>query len=237
MKHRSLIFAAIFGALGLVACDEGDIQEQQNQFQNSRKVALLTTHISGRDSWPSQYNVVLASFAENSNYAISQSTLPEDIGTDLFQMTMDLADENISTVELCITNRLRQRVATFLEQPLSNIQGDTLRLSAETVNLGMFQTIQDMVFTPTCARCHGLGNTPAAGLNLSEGKSYESLVNHVSSKEERGMRVVAGDAASSLLHKVINGDPSGVSFNHSNMIKESSTLALIDHWISAGANP
>ena len=216
MKHRSLIFAAIFGALGLVACDEGDIQEQQNQFQNSRKVALLTTHISGRDSWPSQY-----------------------IGTDLFQMTMDLADENISTVELCITNRLRQRVATFLEQPLSNIQGDTLRLSAETVNLGMFQTIQDMVFTPTCARCHGLGNTPAAGLNLSEGKSYESLVNHVSSKEERGImgNRVAGDAASSLLHKVINGDPSGVSFNHSNMIKESSTLALIDHWISAGANP
>ena len=152
-------------------------------------------------------------------------------------MTMDLADENISTVELCITNRLRQRVATFLEQPLSNIQGDTLRLSAETVNLGMFQTIQDMVFTPTCARCHGLGNTPAAGLNLSEGKSYESLVNHVSSKEERGMRVVAGDAASSLLHKVINGDQSGVSFNHSNMIKESSTLALIDHWINTGANP
>ena len=102
----------------------------------------------------------------------------------------------------------------------------------------MFQSIQDLVFTGTCARCHGLGNSPAGGLTLAAGESYAALVGQESSHPERGVRVVPGNAPVSLLHKVIHGNPdAGVSFDHSNMIKESRSITLIDNWINAGANP
>ncbi|MBQ7683426.1 MAG: hypothetical protein IJT48_02960 [Bacteroidaceae bacterium] len=237
MKNRSLIFAAIFGALGLIACDEGDIQEQNPEAQTSGKVAQLTAHISGLDSWSSQYGVVLAGFAEGSDYAVVQKRLTE-AGDGNVETTMNLTSDDVATIELCVTNRLRQRVVTFASAPISQMLGDTLRLDAGDVNAGMFQSIQDLVFTTTCARCHGLGNSPAANLSLAEGQSYAALVSHDASRPERGVRVVPGDAEASLLHKVIHGDSAaGVSFDHSNMIKESTTITLIDSWINAGAKP
>jgi len=237
MKNRSLIFAAIFGALGLAACDEGDIQEQVTDVQTSGKVAQLTAHISGLSTWSSQYSVVLAAFAEGNDYAVSQKLLPEGADGDV-TATLNLTSDDVSTVELCVTNRLRQRVVSFASAPISQLQGDTLLLAAGDLNLSMFQSIQDLVFTGTCARCHGLGNSPAGGLTLAAGESYAALVGQESSHPERGVRVVPGNAPVSLLHKVIHGNPdAGVSFDHSNMIKESRSITLIDNWINAGANP
>lgn len=237
MKLRSLIFAALFTAVALASCDEGDIREQTTEVVTSGKVALLNVRISGLGSWSPQYNVVLAAFAQDSEYAAVQKPLPEGAEGDV-QTTLKITGADVSTIELCVTNRLRQRVVTFASVAVDPLQGDTIRLDAASVDAGMYRTIQHQVFTPTCARCHGLGNAPAAGLTLAEGQSYAALVNRESAKPGRGLRVVPGNATESLLHKVIHGDPgSGVGFDHSNMIKDSKTTTLIDHWINAGAKP
>ncbi len=236
MKSRCLIFAAIFAMLGFVGCDEGDIQEAATETKTSGKVARLTAAVSGIDSWSSQYSVVLAAFAEGSDYAVVQKRLTEGDNGNV-ETTLNITSDDVATIELCVTNRLRQRIVSFASVPVSQLQGDSLHLAPGRVDVSMFQTIQDMVFTTTCARCHGLGNTPAAGLTLAQGQSYAALVNHEASKQERGVRVVPGDTEASLLHKVIHGDPAAaVSFDHSNMIKEPTTIALIDNWINAGAN-
>ena len=235
MKSRCLIFAAIFAMLGLVGCDEGDIQEAATETKTSGKVARLTAAVSGIDSWSSQYSVVLAAFAEGSDYAVVQKRLTEGDNGNV-ETTLNITSDDVATIELCVTNRLRQRIVSFASVPVSQLQGDSLHLAPGRVAVSMFQTIQDMVFTTTCARCHGLGNAPAAGLTLAQGQSYAALVNHEASKPERGVRVVPGDTEASLLHKVIHGDPAAVSFDHSNMIKEPTTFALIDNWINAGAN-
>lgn len=235
MKSRCLIFAAIFAMLGLVGCDEGDIQEAATETKTSGKVARLTAAVSGIDSWSSQYSVVLAAFAEGSDYAVVQKRLTEGDNGNV-ETTLNITSDDVATIELCVTNRLRQRIVSFASVPVSQLQGDSLHLAAGRVDVSMFQTIQDMVFTTTCARCHGLGNAPAAGLTLAQEQSYAALVNHEASKQERGVRVVPGDTEASLLHKVIHGDPAAVSFDHSNMIKEPTTIALIDNWINAGAN-
>ena len=235
MKSRCLIFAAIFAMLGLVGCDEGDIQEAATETKTSGKVARLTAAVSGIDSWSAQYSVVLAAFAEGSDYAVVQKRLTEGDNGNV-ETTLNITSDDVATIELCVTNRLRQRIVSFASVPVSQLQGDSLHLAPGRVDVSMFQTIQDMVFTTTCARCHGLGNTPAAGLTLAQGQSYAALVNHEASKQERGVRVVPGDTEASLLHKVIHGAPAAVSFDHSNMIKEPTTIALIDNWINAGAN-
>lgn len=237
IRKNSLIFAALLCTFTLTSCDEGDIVAKDEGVQTAGKTACLNATLSGTDSWSSQYNIVLAGFAEGSSNAVVQKPLQATDGTPV-HTTLSLSDNDISTIELCVTNRLRQRIVTFASVPASQLQGDTVFLNVGNVDIGMFKTIQDLVFTGTCARCHGLGLTPAAGLTLIEGQSYDQLVNHPARLPENGLRVVPGSVDESLLHKVINGDPSaGVRYDHANMIKEGTTLTLIDNWIKAGARP
>ena len=219
----------------LSACDEGDILDKDESVQTEGKVASLTATLDGIETWSSQYSIVLAGFAEGSTNATVQKKLQATDG-EPFATTLTLTEGEISTVELCVTNRLRERVVSFVSVPLSQLSGDTHFIDAGRVDVGMYKTIQDLVFTGTCARCHGLGASPAGTLSLVEGQSYSQLVNHSARLPENGLRVVPGDADESLLHKVIHVDPeAGVSFDHANMIKEQTTITLIDNWINAGA--
>ena len=228
MKQIRSIFAAILAVASLSACDEGDIREADDIVTASGKTAVLTASISGAGSWGSQYSLVLAAFAEGSGNAVIQKQVALDSPTEL-----KLTSDDIATVELCITNRLRERIVSFASVAVSTVAGDTVRLDAGEVDADMFGCLQSMLFTPTCARCHGLGTTPAAGLTLVEGQSYAQLVGHPSSNPDRAVRVVPGDAAGSLLHKVLHGDDdAGVHFDNKNMVKESNTLTLIDNWIN-----
>ena len=235
IRKNSRIFAALLVAMCFAACDEGDIIESDEGTQTAGKVAQLTASVTGIDSWSSQYSLVLAGFAEGSSTAVVQKRLQVADG-EAFATTLDLTRDDISTLELCITNRLRERIVSFYSLPVSQTTGDTIRLQAGRIDVGMFKAIQDLVFTGTCARCHGLGASPAGTLTLVEGQSYSQLVGHEARLPENGLRVVPGDASQSLLHKVIHGDPdAGVRFDHANMIKEQTTITLIDNWINAGA--
>ena len=242
MSEIRTIFAAFLAVACLCSCDEGDITTSDSVVQASGKTAIVTANISGVESWGQQYSIVLAAFTENSDNALLQKQVATAGGTTAtgaqgsptaIETSMKLTSDDIATIELCVTNRLRQRIATFASISLSQTSGDTIRLDASDVDADMFGTIQRMVFTPTCARCHGLGTTAAAGLTLAESQSYEQLVGHASSNPERGIRVVPGDAEGSLLHKVLHGSADAkVHFDHNNMVKESSTLTMIDNWIN-----
>jgi len=236
MKKNSLIFAALFGVLALTACDEGDIIEDNSGSLTSGKTAVLTANLTGVDTWGSQYSIVLAGFAEGSANAVVQKRLI-DIVDGHVETTLSITADNLQTIELCATNRLRERVATFASVDVSSGTGDTIRLDAGSLDIGQFATLQRLVFTGTCARCHGLGEHSAGDLSLVEGQSYAQLVDHPARLAENGIRVVPGSTDKSLLHHVVHGDAAGIKFDHSNMIKELTTINLLDNWISGGALP
>lgn len=236
MKKNSLIFAALFAAIGFTACDEGDIIDDDETVRTAGKTVILTADLTGIATWGSQYSIVLAGFAEGSNYAVTQKRIAA-VADGHVETTLDITADSLSTIELCATNRLRERVATFAVISMEASHGDTLRLDAGALDIGQFATLQQLVFTGTCARCHGLGATPAGELTLVEGKSYEQLVDHPARQPENGMRVLPGSASESLLHHVVNGTAPNIRFDHSNMIKEQATLTLIDNWINGGAQP
>jgi hypothetical protein len=66
--------------------------------------------------------------------------------------------------------------------------------------------LQDEILTPTCAAegCHG-SFLPERDLDLSEGRSYESLVN-VASQESSYTLVVPGEPDQSLLYLVLENE-------------------------------
>lgn len=66
-----------------------------------------------------------------------------------------------------------------------------------------FSQIQNEIFTPQCASCHG-GSFPSAGLNLETGKAYANLVN-VPSTTAAQKRVAPYNSSESYLVWVLDG--------------------------------
>ena len=216
--------------LALSACDDGDVMETINVESSGRTVKIAAS-VSGIENWPSGYNVVVAGFGD-SKYA--------DISKNIFTATADTLVLNgigndVKTIEICAINRLRERIATFYENDISNNNEAVIILDAGAVQADMFSGIQKTLFNPTCSACHGGGKSAAAGLYLTEGKSYDALVNVASSKATDGsVRVVPGDAANSFMYKVVTGTDGVLSFDHSNMITEEKYIKLIENWITKG---
>ena len=116
---------------------------------------------------------------------------------------------------------------------------ETVKMDIGTLNISMFNTIQQNFFNTTCANCHGASNRAAAGLFLTEGKSYQALVD-VNSKKVEGRKLVeTNNAANSVLHMVLNQqEVAGISMAHRDLVSEKNEqtiLPLIDSWINNGA--
>ena len=86
---------------------------------------------------------------------------------------------------------------------------------------------------------HGASNRAAAGLYLTEGKSYEALVDVDSKKVEGKKLVETNNANNSVLHMVLNQQTvEGISMDHRDLVSEKNEmtiLPLIDSWINNGA--
>ena len=94
--------------------------------------------------------------------------------------------------------------------------------------------IQSLVFSPTCVVCHGDADAEA-GLNLEEGKSFDSLVN-VSSTQVALNLVEPNDAENSyLIHKLEDrADIEGDRMPPDDPLS-SEDIDVIKQWINEGA--
>ena len=218
MKKNYGIFVLLSVAMGLTACDDGSIPRKEHTATHTGFAAKLTGHITGADSWPEYYQLVLAGFGD-SEYATTQVLVSPDANSNV-SLTLPNIGSNV----------------TYQSLDVASISGDTLYMDAGQVDAHMYAAIQENIFDKTCAQCHGGSTSPAAGLYLTADKSHASLVNQPSTQVEDGIRVIPGNAEESILHKVINpGNVLGLGFSHENMITSSTDLRLIDEWINAGA--
>ena len=104
--------------------------------------------------------------------------------------------------------------------------------------LATFTRVQNQVFSTSCAfsGCHG-GSSPAQGLNLSAGQSYNMIVNVASAQQPSQDRIEPNDSESSYLYLKIVGDP---SISGSRMPRGGAPLSqelmdLVRDWIDRGA--
>ena len=231
----------LFLSLCLVSCDSGDIEEGGYSVHDKGKVVKLTARVSGVGSWASGYSVALAGFAKDDKYATMQRALPVSTadGADV-TLTLNNITEEISTVEFAVTNNLRKRIITLGRIAMADYenQQDTIRMDLGTIDLTLFGTLQQGLFNVACIQCHGGNGRSAAGLNLTEGHAMENLVDVPSTRREGMMRVVSGDAPSSLLHQILSeGGEDILGYNHTEVVssqfKENAEEVrdLLDEWI------
>jgi len=237
-KH---IFATLFGlsALTMASCDDGRIYPETATTAEGKAVVMEGV-INGLDSWTSNYRVSIAGFEDaNDEYAsVSKVITASDIKDGRAVVELSGLKSGITLVRLCILDRLRRHIVTFSEVDVSNAT-ETVKMDVGTVNISMFNAIQQNYFNTTCANCHGASNRAAAGLYLTEGKSYDALVDADSKKVEGKKLVEPNNASNSVLHMVLNQQSvEGISMDHRDLVSEKNELTilpLIDSWINNGA--
>ncbi len=113
-----------------------------------------------------------------------------------------------------------------LEPTLSSIQREVFNVTDSTGRLA-------------CIQCHtDNGRTPAANLNLLEGRSYAQLVGRGSSQKAGAILVIPGDPANSYLIHKIDGQSDIVGARMprgSGPFLTEGQVSIIRRWIELGA--
>jgi methionine-rich copper-binding protein CopC len=119
-----------------------------------------------------------------------------------------------------------------------NSEGEPLTAggSTSTTVTADFQSIQDNVFTPICAKCH-IGASAPEGLQLSEGNAYNNLVGVPSTEQPSVLRVDPGNPANSYMIRKIMGAPgiSGLQMPYMLPPLPTATQAAMAQWVTNGA--
>lgn len=80
-------------------------------------------------------------------------------------MTLSGVPADVTSIELCVIDRLRRRVASFVTVKCDADGGEVV-ITADGTDVGPMAAVQSEVFNTTCANCHGASNHAAAGLSL-----------------------------------------------------------------------
>jgi len=241
MKRIPLI-AIVVSAL-LAACDDGPISEATYTVTEGKNVKLEGV-ISGIDEWSDGFSVNLAGFVStDDSYATIAKIVPVSSSDDNHvSMYLKAIPAEVTTVRLCVLNSLRQHVATFAEIDISDASTrDTVQFEVGTVNASLFSAIQKSYFTTTCAACHGATGRAAAGLFLTEEKSYDALVGQPSKKVEGQQIVQPGSAEQSVLYQALTTElTQNWREYHRDLVSEyfeQNIIPVLKKWIDGGAKP
>ena len=234
-----LISACLF--LSLSACDDGRLYEEEIPMSTEGRTVNLKARLTGIKTWPqSSFYVAIAGFNNESDYALISKTVPApSVEGGEVTITLSGIKEEVTSVELCVISRLRQRVLSYYTISSAELAtGNEINVDAGTLNVGMFPTIQERVFNTTCVNCHGAATSAAAGLYLTEGRSHAAMVG-VPSKKIEGLNIVEpGKANESVLYQALATDISiekSWRYNHTAEVVNDDMLALIRTWINQGA--
>ncbi len=229
MKPQTIILSAIACAMLCCACDDGRIYGNGVTPPQEGRVARVSGHFSGIDTWPSGYHVSVSGFKEGSDYAV----ISKNISVDETVLT-GISDE-VTELSLCVVDRLRNRVISFSSMELP-VTRDTIEMKVDVTDVSMFGAIEHGIFATTCAQCHGATGYAAAGLDLTAGHGYSALVNTASTIDPTMLRVEPGNSDNSLLYKALSSDMSASwRYDHTSEVVNDSRLQLIKDWIDNGA--
>ena len=211
---KRLVSKTLIGVslLSLCACDDGRIYPETNTSADGKTVVLEGV-LEGFDSWSSNYRVSIAGFeqADDEYASVSKVITASDIQDGKALVELSGIKDNVTLVRLCVLDRLRRHIVGFKEVDISDAT-EPVKMDVGTIDISMFNAIQQSFFNTTCANCHGASNRAAAGLFLTEG---------------------------SVLHMVLNQQTvEGISMAHRDLVSEKNEetlLPLIDSWINNGA--
>lgn len=222
MRNRRGMVLLLLGAATLLgSCDSGDITDTQVRVDSKGYNVKLTASLHGLNDLPDGYTLALAGFRDGSNYAVMQRVITPEADKHQLSLTLSNIGNNVHTVELAVTNNLRERILSLAAVKLEDYenQADTIRMDMGMMDVDMTGCMQRGMLDKACVQCHGANGHKAAGLDLTEGNTYAELVNVASTCKPGQMRVAGGSPEESLLWHILNdGGENILHYNHTEVI-------------------
>ena len=240
MKYYLLALAALFI---LSSCDSGDIVVKDTKNESNGRAVKMKVMVSGLSGLTDKYTLALATFKADDSYAVTVYSIPKttEDNTEVSIVAPNVGGD-VNTVELAITNRLRQRVISLASINMDDYANatDTIHMNLGKTDVSMFNIIQHNVFNVSCIQCHGgNGGGGAANLNLTGGLALANLADVPSTRKEGTTRVVSGSANESLLHQILaEGGEEILHYNHTEVLSSqfksdvAAVRTFIDDWIN-----
>ena len=231
----------------LSACDSGNIEEDTTTAAREGLSIRLSGRLSGAETWSDRYQLVLAAFDGGSDYSLVQKEIPMQLlDGDSVNFVLSGIPAEAEKVQLCVVDRVRERVATFADFKLNakmfERTRDTLRFDVGRTNVSMYSVVEDQLFDNLCSKCHGNNGRAAAAMDLRKGHAYASTVGVAAHLDPTQQRIVAGHADNSWLVRVLTEGNEGLTHykDHTlilNNERDSKYFTLLKDWINAGAKP
>ncbi len=230
--------AILSTAFCLNSCDDGDVHPLSGESLGNRNFTVRT-HFRELDAWPAEYTLALAAYDGPDNpVPLVKTTLSKPADSET-EKIIYLANVPTAAQRLSIS-LMKGSVKQYDYFTTDISKGETdLTLTVAPIHLAALSHIQQLVFDNSCSRCHGANGVPTAGLNLTNGNSYASLVGQQAVCDPNGaMRVYPGDAGKSFLHSMLTDNTVEANqngLNHTDMLDAADLVALVTSWINHGA--
>ena len=155
---------------------------------------------------------------DDSDYAVITKSVPQSVDGAAVTVVMSGIGESVTSLELCVINRLRRRVVTFAS--VSTISGDdTVRLPAGRMDVSVYSALQAGCLTPRVYSVTVAATMQRPGSTSPATVARESLVDIPSTVVGDAVRVLPGNANESILYGLVSTDMTrGWSFDHSALL-------------------
>ncbi len=238
MANKLLILLAVLVVFS--GCDEGAIYPSENLQGQSGMSVRISGRILGYQQWQNidGYQLVVAGFGDNTDnldYAVISKNIPEPDADGNFTVVLSgIPKSEVKTLEISAVNRLRVRLATFRKFQDFQASDDTVMIDCQTVDATLYRMVQDNVFAPTCASCHGASGKGARGLFLTDNDSFNP-VSKPSGAVSGSMVVEPGNHSASVLYRALADNADGALHQpHADMLeakRRDDLMKIVELWI------
>ncbi|MDR2037280.1 MAG: hypothetical protein LBQ60_05095 [Bacteroidales bacterium] len=236
------IFSGFYSALKIsvyciiilcASCDSGDIYP--DEVVHTGISVTATFDLEHLEVFPTSYEILFGTFNDESDIPIVSTTVTKPDEGTVVNVTLSSIPEGSTSMRLSIAKSGRKTFYTLYEMKLDVVPTESMVIPQQTVDLLQYGRIQQQVFDQ-CITCHGGTESAAAGLRLTEDKSYEDLVD-VDSERSVKKRVSPYSIGNSFLIDVLTKDLN-LSYQHNTSISslKDDDVVLLEEWIRSGAN-
>ena len=224
---------SLWFSVSFTSCDSGDIYPKKYERETGVVVKASFT-FEELETFPSSYQMLFGAFGKGKVEPIVSKTLVKPKQGQEVTIMLSNLPEDATSLKLCLTSLGKQPVYTFYKTDIPENTGDSIVIPVQEIHLMQFDRIQQQIFTPSCIACHG--NPGAAGLNLSEGASYNGLVGVPATKSiEPKTRVAASDVDNSFLINILEHGGLLKTDHTSIPSKYNDDIVLLKEWILSDA--
>lgn len=234
MEKRFVSALLLTVVILLTGCDEGKIYPEETTTHTM--FARLDVTLKGKEAWPQKDLIVLAAFSDDNSLPVATTVIPEPTASsNTASVSLGLTgSEKMLAVSIVTKGTTRQVLYNFYTYPITEFS-EEITLPVKEIDLASFDRVQKLIFDANCVACHGGSTTAAAGLYLTEGKSYDAIVERAASLSGEGKMIVCPEKPDeSFIMDILQSDI--VRYNHSDIFASTPEfITLMKTWITEGA--